>query len=235
VSSDAEVVWQPGLFGRDKPSIDPSLAGLQHIDLDGAAWVDYLPGWLAGSDVLFDDLVSSMDWQELDRVMYGQVVRQPRLTARWAGEPDIPVLGQMAGALSRCYNITFDSLGLNLYRDGRDSVAWHGDRIPKSIIDPIVALVSAGHPRRFLLRPKGGGRSRAFDLGRGDLLVTGGTCQRTWQHSVPKVAGAGPRISLAYRHSANRDEQPARPTDDKDGSRWATNPGWASGSSAYRD
>jgi alkylated DNA repair dioxygenase AlkB len=230
VSSGTDVVWQPGLFGGDEPSIDASLPGLERIALDDTAWVDYLPGWLVGSDALFDELVARMDWKELDRLMYGQVVRQPRLTARWTGEPDISVLGQMADALTKRYGLPFDSLGLNLYRDGRDSVAWHGDKIPKTIIDPIVALVSAGHPRRFLLRPRGGGRSRAFDLGRGDLLVTGGTCQRTWQHSVPKVAEAGPRISLAYRHSANRGEEAPASSDQ----RWATRPGWARGSQAYR-
>jgi alkylated DNA repair dioxygenase AlkB len=94
----------------------------------------------------------------------------------------------------------FDSVGFNLYRDGRDSVAWHGDHIRREIEDPIVALISLGEPRKFLLRPKGGGGSRAFVLLGGDLLVTGGTTQRTWDHSVPKVARAGPRISLAYRH-----------------------------------
>ena len=81
-------------------------------------------------------------------------------------------------------------------------VAWHGDRIAKEVDEPIVALVSLGQPRRLLLRPKSGGRSRAFELGRGDLLVTGGQTQRRWQHSVPKVATAGPRISLAFRHGA---------------------------------
>jgi alkylated DNA repair dioxygenase AlkB len=103
--------------------------------------------------------------------------------------------------LSERYRVELDSMGMNLYRDGRDSVAWHGDRIAREIEKPIVALVSLGHPRKFLLRPKGGGRSRPFELGRGDLLVTGGRTQRLWQHSVPKVATvAGPRISLAFRH-----------------------------------
>jgi alkylated DNA repair dioxygenase AlkB len=115
----------------------------------------------------------------------------------------VPALESARLALSERYGVEFDSIGLNLYRDGRDSVAWHGDRIPKEIVDPIVALVSLGHPRRFLLRPKGGGKSRSFDLGRGDLLVTGGSSQREWQHSVPKVATAGPRISVAFRHSTN--------------------------------
>ena len=66
--------------------------------------------------------------------------------------------------------------------------------------EPIVALVSLGEPRKFLLRPRGGGKSRAFHLGGGDLLVTGGRTQRAWEHSVPKVAQAGLRISVAYRY-----------------------------------
>jgi alkylated DNA repair dioxygenase AlkB len=96
--------------------------------------------------------------------------------------------------------VVFDSVGFNLYRDGNDSVAWHGDRIKKEIEEPIVVLVSLGEPRKFLLRPKEGGKSTTFMLGRGDLLVTGGKTQRAWDHSVPKVARAGPRISLAFRH-----------------------------------
>jgi alkylated DNA repair dioxygenase AlkB len=117
------------------------------------------------------------------------------------------VLEEIRRALTERYMRVFDSVGFNLYRDGRDSVAWHGDRIRKEIEDPIVALVSLGAPRKFLLRPKGGGPAHAFVFGGGDLLVTGGRTQRAWQHSVPKVAHAGPRISLAYRHDL---EPPAR-------------------------
>ena len=79
-------------------------------------------------------------------------------------------------------------------------MAWHGDKIRSDIEEPIVVLVSLGEPRKFLLRRKGGGRSTAFHLGRGDLLVTGGRTQREWEHCVPKVAHAGPRISLAFRY-----------------------------------
>jgi alkylated DNA repair dioxygenase AlkB len=102
--------------------------------------------------------------------------------------------------LSDRYGAVFDSVGMNLYRDGADSVAWHRDRIPSEIVDPIVALVSLGDARTFLLRRKGGGRSRPFKLGHGDLLVTGGETQRRYEHSVPKVGSSGPRISLAFRH-----------------------------------
>jgi alkylated DNA repair dioxygenase AlkB len=136
--------------------------------------------------------------------MYDRRVKEPRLTAPWnvrSGEElQPPILEHIRVVLSRRYERTFDSIGFNLYRDGNDSVAWHGDKIRAEVEDPIVALVSLGEPRKFLLRPKGGGRSRAFMLGRGDLLVTGGKSQRTWEHSIPKVAKAGPRISIAFRH-----------------------------------
>jgi alkylated DNA repair dioxygenase AlkB len=112
----------------------------------------------------------------------------------------VPVVGDMLDALAERYERPFSSGGLNLYRDGRDSVAWHGDRIPDEVVEPVVAVVSLGHPRMFRLRPKGGGRSVPFLLLSGDLLVTGGTAQRTWEHSVPKVASAGPRMSVTFRH-----------------------------------
>ena len=103
-------------------------------------------------------------------------------------------------SLSERYGVQFDSMGINLYRDGADSVAWHRDRIPNEIVDPVVALVSLGQPRKFLLRPHGGGQSRVFRLGQGDLLVTGGQTQRRFEHSVPKVKTAGPRLSIVFRH-----------------------------------
>jgi alkylated DNA repair dioxygenase AlkB len=136
--------------------------------------------------------------------MYDRRVLEPRLTAPWNLRSGVPleprILEDVRLALSARYGVVFDSAGFNLYRDGQDSVAWHGDRIAKEIEGPIVALVSLGEPRKFLLRPRGGGKSRAFHLGGGDLLVTGGRTQRAWEHSVPKVAQAGPRVSVAYRY-----------------------------------
>ena len=136
--------------------------------------------------------------------MYDCEVDVPRLMAHFRLDPPPAftppsILGAAARVVAGT-GVPFNSVGLNLYRDGRDSVAWHADRIAKEIEDPIVALIALGEPRKFLLRPKGGGRSRVFLLGRGDLLVTGGRTQRTWDHSIPKVRAAGPRISLAYRH-----------------------------------
>ena len=204
MTGSSHLTWQPSLFETSEPAFDASVSGLQRIQLDETAWVDHLPGWVRGSDELFGRVLEARKWGQRARRMYDQKVREPRLTAPWnarSGEPLEPeILEGIRQVLSKRYDVDFDSVGFNLYRDGRDSVAWHGDRIKKEIEDPIVALVSLGAPRRFLMRPKGGGRSRVFMLGAGDLLVTGGKAQRTWEHSVPKVAKAGPRISLAYRH-----------------------------------
>ncbi len=195
---------QPSLFGSTPPDLDRTFAALRRIQLDAESWVDHAPGWVTGAQTLFHELLASRAWGQRTRVLWDQQVLEPRLTSHWeaaTGEPLLPpVVDAMRAALSARYRVALDSAGFNLYRDGRDSVAWHGDRIRREIREPVVALVSLGEPRRFLLRPAGGGSSLRFDLGDGDLLVTGGRTQRTWQHSVPKVARAGPRISIAFRH-----------------------------------
>jgi alkylated DNA repair dioxygenase AlkB len=204
--SSPDLVWQPSLLDVGEPvDVDRSFSWLRRVYLDPESWVDHAPEWVSGSDRLFEEILTGRAWQQRSRHMYDRRVLEPRLTAPWSlqsGESlEPPILEEIRLVLSDRYEREFDSVGFNLYRDGRDSVAWHADRIAKEIEDPIVALVSLGEPRKFLLRPKGGGKSRAFLLGRGDLLVTGGKTQRTWEHSVPKVAVAGPRISLAYRHA----------------------------------
>jgi len=191
-------------FDTAEPSFDPDFRRLTRAWLDPQSWIDLVPGWVSGSDALFRAVLESRDWGQRTRRMYDHRVREPRLTAPWnlrSGDPLRPkFLDDVRLALSARYGVLFDSAGFNLYRDGQDSVAWHGDRIRKEIEEPIVALLSLGEPRKFLLRPKGGGKSQALHLGRGDLLVTGGKTQRAWEHCVPKVARAGPRISIAYRY-----------------------------------
>ena len=199
------VTWQPSLLEwTEDPGIDGSFSKVTRIELDERSWLDYAPGWVSGADELFQELVETADWRQRTRHMYDKVVAEPRLTAYWHASGGVPlepqVLESMRTCLSERYGTEFDSAGLNLYRDGRDSVAWHRDRIAREIADPIVVLVSLGQPRKFLVRPHGGGRSRSFLLGGGDLLATGGRFQREWEHSVPKVASAGPRISIAFRH-----------------------------------
>jgi alkylated DNA repair dioxygenase AlkB len=210
MTTSPNLSWQPSLFemAAGGTGIDEAFAGTQRIHLDAGSWVDYDPSWVTGSDALFAELLEGRDWGQRSRPMYDRRVKEPRLTSLWratSGEPlEPPILERMRAALSARYGVELDSVGFNLCRDGRDSVAWHGDRISKEIPDPIVALVSVGEPRKFLLRPRDGGSSRAFQLGRGALLVTGGRTQREWEHSVPKVASAGPRISIAFRHGLDR-------------------------------
>jgi alkylated DNA repair dioxygenase AlkB len=201
---DAHVAYQPSLFDGAPVGFDPAFPGLSRIQLDEASWVDHLPAWLRGSDAVFAEVLADRDWGQRTRWMYDQRVKEPRLTAPWSlasGEPLRPtVLEEIRRALCERYGVRFDSVGFNLYRDGADSVAWHADKIDRSIEAPTIALLSLGEPRKFLLRRKGPGRSIPLQLGRGDLLVTGGATNRRWEHCVPKVARAGPRISVAYRH-----------------------------------
>jgi alkylated DNA repair dioxygenase AlkB len=213
MSSSPVTAWQPSLLDTaTPPEIDESFSRLDRFELDAASWIDYAPGWVSGSDRLFAEVLAATDWGQRSRHMYDAKVQEPRLTSLWresSGRPLAPpLLERMRQALSSRYGVHLDSVGFNLYRDGRDSVAWHGDRISKEIAEPVVAIVSIGEPRRFLLRPRDGGRTKRLLLGRGDLLVTGGATQRAWQHSVPKVAEAGPRISITFRHGLDRRAYP---------------------------
>ena len=173
---------------------------LFRIRLDARAWVEHRPGWFAGHEALFDALRRGIEWRTERRAMYDAFVDVPRLTATIPDDGPCPsALARAHRALERRYRRRFESVRLAWYRDGRDSVAMHGDRIGRRIADTIVAILSLGAPRRFLLKPAAGGRSYRFDLGGGDLLVMGGACQRTWRHGIPKVKAAGPRISIQFR------------------------------------
>lgn len=197
------LTWQPSLLGVQEPAVDPTFAGAVRVLLDdaGGAWVDHVAGWVVGADALMAELVEIISWQSPIVHMYDQAVQQPRLNGRLPEAKRPPAVEAMRGALSRRYGVELTSVGANLYRDGRDSVVWHGDRIARDLPEALVGIVSLGGDRRFLLRPKGGGPSRRIELRSGDLLVMGGSCQRTWDHCVPKVARAAPRMSLTFRHA----------------------------------
>jgi alkylated DNA repair dioxygenase AlkB len=192
---------QPTLFDRGAPAIDPAgLSNLKRIDLDQTAWVEHLPGWVAGEDALMEALRRDTRWRTERRRMYDSMVDVPRLVASLPEDgPVHPVLEQIRAVLSRHYGQAFTRIGLGYYRNGADSVAWHGDYVARELPEAVVATVSLGEPRRFLLRPQAGGRSMAFSLGRGDLFVMGGACQRTWRHAIPKVARALPRLAVMFR------------------------------------
>jgi alkylated DNA repair dioxygenase AlkB len=140
--------------------------------------------------------------------MYDNVVDVPRLLRWFGGAEELPhpVLTEARAALSAHYadelGEPFVTAGMCLYRDGRDSVAWHGDTIGRSARhDTMVAILSLGSPRNLALRPRAGGHETLrFPLGHGDLIVMGGSCQRTWEHAIPKTARpVGPRISVQFR------------------------------------
>ncbi|MFF0596940.1 alpha-ketoglutarate-dependent dioxygenase AlkB [Streptomyces antibioticus] len=183
------------------------LDGLRRTMLGAGAWIDVLPGWLSGSDALFAHLAAEVPWRAERREMYDSVVDVPRLLAFYGPDRPLPhpVLEEARAALSAHYagelGEPFVTAGLCHYRDGRDSVAWHGDRSGRGAReDTMVAILSVGTPRDLLLRPAGGGEAVRRPLGHGDLIVMGGSCQRTWEHCVPKSArAAGPRISVQFR------------------------------------
>jgi alkylated DNA repair dioxygenase AlkB len=192
---------QGSLLARGDPGVDASFARLTRIELSPASWIDVAPEWLRAPDVVFEELFAHLPWTQHRRPMFDRLVDEPRLTAHLGADvpTPLPVLDEIRAALADRYGEALDTTGFNLYRDGCDSVAWHGDRIGRNRMEALVAIVSVGRRRPFRLRPKGGGASHRFALGDGDLLVMGGACQREFQHSVPKVAHAEPRISITYR------------------------------------
>jgi alkylated DNA repair dioxygenase AlkB len=200
------VAFQPSLF--DAPDIAVgSLDALRRTTLTRGAWVDVLPAWVSGADELFARLVDEIPWRAERREMYERMVDVPRLVCGYGIGEELPhpVLAEARDHLSRHYlpelGEPFVTAGCCYYRDGHDSVAWHGDRIGRGRThDTMVAIVSLGTPRKLLLRPKGGSVAHTFSVGHGDLLVMGGSCQRTWEHAVPKTTRpVGPRISVQFR------------------------------------
>ena len=189
------------LFDTDtRQRAGAAFGALVRVRLDARSWVEHRPRWLPEHEALFDALHGGVQWHAERRAMYDTVVDVPRLTATIPDDgPCPPALARARRALERHYRRRFESVRLAWYRDGRDSVAMHGDRVGRRIADTVVAILSLGAPRRFLLKPAAGGPSHRFDLGGGDLLVMGGACQRTWRHGIPKVKSAAPRISIQFR------------------------------------
>jgi alkylated DNA repair dioxygenase AlkB len=222
------VAVQESLLDLGDPA--PGPVGPERLLLARGAWVDVQRGWLAGSAALFTRLAERVPWRAERRRMYDRTVDVPRLLCFYGEDAELPdpVLEACRHALSQHYRAElgepFRTAGLCLYRDGRDSVAWHGDTIGRgSTEDTMVAILSLGTARPLLLRPRGGPTAAAtraggkgvdgdggsggassgtlrYHLGHGDLLVMGGSCQRTWEHAVPKSArSTGPRISVQFR------------------------------------
>jgi alkylated DNA repair dioxygenase AlkB len=194
---------QGSLLGTSAPAVDPD-AAVERVELDERSWIDVGRIWLRGADTLLETLVATVAWRQGRRKMYDRVLDDPRLS-RWYSASDPlphPALDALRQALTARYRVRFGGVGLNYYRDGRDSVAFHRDRELRHLDDTRVAIVTLGAARPFLLRPRGGGASHDLRPGSGDLLVMGGRTQADWEHSVPKVARAGPRVSVSLRWSS---------------------------------
>ena len=199
--------FQGTLFDADPgTSAGPEPLAPHRTPLTRGAWLDVQRSWLPDADDVLATLARDVPWRAERRQMYDRVVDVPRLVHTYGvGEAlPHPALEAAREALSAHYlpelGEPFVTAGCCYYRDGRDSVAWHGDRIGRGRSnDTMIAIVSVGDPRRLALRPRGGGESISVEMGHGDLVVMGGSCQRTWEHSVPKVAGAGPRMSVQFR------------------------------------
>lgn len=203
------LAFQPSLF--DEAGAEPQLGSLgpavQRLDLGQGAWIDVRPGWVTNSDELFERLAQRVGWQADSREMYDRVVAVPRLVSWFGPGQTLPdaVLDSAQRDLNRHYgrpkNQVFETAGLCFYRTGNDSVAWHGDRVGRLIDrDTMVAIMSVGADRTLSVRPKGGGEVRRFAVGHGDLVVMGGSCQRTHEHAILKTKQAvGPRISIQFR------------------------------------
>jgi alkylated DNA repair dioxygenase AlkB len=190
-----------------EPAVETLAGEVRRTELANGAWVDVRPGWISGSAAVFGHLLDAVPWHAGKRQMYDKVVDVPRLLCFYGEDQTLPdpMLTRALRALNTHYRAElgedFRTAGLCLYRDGRDSVAWHGDRYGRGRHqDTMVAILSLGTPRALMLRPRGGGSSLRFELGGGDLLVMGGSCQRTWDHCIPKTSQAtGPRISVQFR------------------------------------
>jgi len=187
----------------------------QVIEIDDGE-LYYYPRWLpkAEADQYYNDLLQAVVWQQTYITLYGKTLPVPRLNA-WYGDigsiytysgarfTPLPWLVQLGELRTRLHSLgyVFNSALANYYRNGADSVAWHSDDEPELGDDPVVAAITLGQPRRFMLR------HRTRDLPtltltpeHGSLLVMGGSMQRHWHHQVPKTQQMiGGRINITFR------------------------------------
>jgi alkylated DNA repair dioxygenase AlkB len=196
------VPGQRSLFASGEVAVDHD-ARWERLALDDTSWVDVCRGHLLGADAVLDVVIDAVPWQCSRRFMYDRMVDDPRLSYRAPRRELVPhpVLAEVRDGLSARYGVPLGAAACNYYRDGSDSVAPHGDRELRDLDDSLVCLLTLGATRPFRLRPHGRTGGPTFDIapGSGDVLVMGGACQRDWEHGVPKVRAAGPRVSVTWR------------------------------------
>jgi alkylated DNA repair dioxygenase AlkB len=188
------------------------LATSERVWLDETSWVDVVRGWLPDADEVFAAVHERANWFQGRIFRYERWVDEPRLSAssRTNFAELHPALIDAHRTIRRTYGVDFPTPALALYRDGRDSVAFHCDRELRWLEDTVIGVLTLGAARPWLLRPRASRydeRAPVRDVrpGPGDLLVMGGRCQADWHHAVPKVAAhVGPRISLQWRWTSKR-------------------------------
>jgi alkylated DNA repair dioxygenase AlkB len=200
------VSLQLNIFATGRPAVDAAVP-FTRLQLDERSWVEVARHFLRGADALFEELRDGVDWTQYRRHMYDRMVDDPRLSHWYGGDEPLSheTLASVRDALAARYGVSFAGVGLNYYRDGRDSVASHRDRELRRLGDTRVAILTLGGRRPFLIRPRAGGRSIDLSPASGDLLVMGGACQIGFEHGVPKVVHADPRISASYRWASGAD------------------------------
>lgn len=183
-------------------------------DLPDASWVLFYEHWLSGdvTSSLYQQLLATVSFERRSVTIFGRPVPQPRLIA-WCGAttyrysgltlPPRAVPACLTGVFSEVSTAAgteFNHLLLNLYRDGQDSMGMHADDEAELGPAPVVATLTLGAPRQFLLRARRGSHRAAFTLGDGSLLIMGGQCQKEYVHGIPKTRKAvGPRLSITFR------------------------------------
>ncbi|RFU49188.1 alpha-ketoglutarate-dependent dioxygenase AlkB [Paraburkholderia sp. DHOC27] len=179
------------------------------VTQDDDGGICYLPACLgaAHAQQWFDVLLKDAGWGAYRRKMYDREVAVPRLITGYADDaPSLPEPLAEAFALVReRVNAPFNHVGLNLYRDEKDSVALHGDKVDKLVQGEPIAILSLGETRRMSIRARHEPvRVRHIDLEAGSVLIMSYESQLTHEHGIPKLTRpCGPRISLAFRCVAN--------------------------------
>jgi alkylated DNA repair dioxygenase AlkB len=209
-------------------TVDHDVAG-ERIHLDATSWVDVYRAWVRGAGELYDALTRSIPWQQGRVFRYERAIDEPRV-GHWYGMGSPyphPVFVEAQRAVQARYRVQFDGFALAWYRDGNDSVAFHRDDDMRYCDDTIVAILSLGARRPWLVQPRGspdrfregyGGKALDFRPGDGDLLVLGGRCQADWLHAVPKarhLGRAGGRISAQWRWTSRTGRPETQPRYEK--------------------
>jgi len=193
------------------------------ISLQGFGELGYYPGWLdAGlADHYFSQLLNDLRWEQPDIYLYGQMRKIPRQQV-WFGDPHAEMsysgrrfkprpwptlLTQIKARIEGEFGHSYNSVLVNRYRDGNDSVSWHADDEKELGVEPVIASLSLGATRRFSLRPKSEQLPNAaiapvhMDLHHGDLVIMGAGVQTFWHHALLKDKHvSAPRLNLTFRY-----------------------------------